>query len=184
MGTTLENLKKTLDSEMQTVTLLQLSGDFYSRISLYSQRLRRSEGSGGSEAANRLIAKQVSMIDSMVRQLIILRAKKATQQRVLSQLLPEERYVCSAQLRFQRRFEMFVNAVSSGQPAFVEFAHRSEVERNVTVRFIKHVDELVGLDMRRYGPFEAEDVASLPATNADILIAGKSALEIYTRDEA
>ena len=76
-----------------------------------------------------------------------------------------------------------VQAVASGQPSFVEFAHLSESQRNVTVKFVKHVDELVGLDMRRYGPFEAEDVASIPAASADILIAGGAAVEVYTRDE-
>jgi DNA replication factor GINS len=183
-GTTLEYLKKALDSEMQTAALLQLPSDFYSGISIYSQKLRRSAGSSASEAANRLIAKQARMINSMVRQLIVVRARKATQQHALRQLLPEERYVYFAQLRFQRRSETFVEAVSAGQPAFVEFAHKSEAERNVGVRFTKHVDELVGLDMKRYGPFEAEDVASLPAANAEILIAGGNAVEIHTRDEA
>ena len=182
--TTLEYLKKALDAELQTAALLQLPRDFYSKISIYSQKLRRSAGSNTSEVANRLIAKQARMIDSMARQLLVVRAKKATQQQALLQLLPEERYVCSAQRRFQRRFDAFVEAVSAGQPSFIEFAHRKEAERNVSVRFTKHVDELVGLDLRRYGPFEAEDVASLPAANADILIAGGDALEINTRDEA
>jgi DNA replication initiation complex subunit (GINS family) len=182
--TTLEYLKKALDSEMRVATLLQLSSDFYSKISIYSQKLRRSAGSSASEVANQLIAKQAGMIDSMVRQLMVVRAKKATQQHVMLQLLPEERYVCSAQLRFQRRFEAFVEAVSAGQPAFIEFAHKSEAERSISVKFTKYVDELVGLDMRHYGPFEPEDVASLPAANADILIAGGNAVEIYTRDEA
>jgi hypothetical protein len=179
---TLEYLKKALDSEMHAAVLLQLPGDFYSKTSVYSQKLRRSAGSSTSEIVNRLIAKQARMIDSMVRQLLTIRANKAVQQRASLQLLPEERYVCSAQQKFQRRFETFVGAVAAGRPSFVEFAHKSEAERSIGVRFTKHVDELVGLDLRHYGPFEAEDVASLPAVNADILIAGGDAVEICTRD--
>ena len=182
--TTLEYLKKSLDSELQNAALLQLPRDFYSKISVYSQKLRRSSGSSTSEVANRIIAKQAKMIDSMARQLLVVRAKKATQQRALLQLLPEERYVCSAQRRFQKRFDTFIEAVSAGQPSFIEFAHRSEAERSISVRFTKRVDEVVGLDLRHYGPFEAEDVASLPAANADILITSGDAVEIYTRDEA
>ena len=182
--TMLEYLKRHLDSELQSGPLLQLPGDFYSRVSVYSKKLRRSAGSGLSETSNRLIARQESLIDSMARQLLALRAKKAADQNTLLSLLPEERYVCSAQRKFQKRFETFVGAVSGGQPSFVEFAHRSESERSISVRFTKHVDELVGLDLRRYGPFETDDVAALPAANADILIAGGDAVEIYTRDEA
>jgi len=180
--TTLEYLKKALDSEMQAAALLQLPSDFYSKISVYSQKLRRSAGSSASEVANQLIAKQIRMLDSMARQFLTVRTNKATQQRAFLQLLPEERYVCSAQQKFQRRFETFVGAVSAGQPSFIEFAHKSEAGRNVCVRFTKHVDEPVGLDLRRYGPFEAEDVASLPAANAAILITSGDAVEICNRD--
>ena len=182
--TILEYLRKALDSEMQAAVLLQLPSDFYSRISVYGQKLRRSAGSSTSEVANRLIVKQTRMIDSMAKQLLTVRANKAEWQHVFPQLLPEERYVYSAQQKFQKRFETFIEAVSAGRPSFIEFAHKSEAERNVSVRFTKHVDELVGLHLRRYGPFEAEDVASLPAANADILIASGDALEICTRDEA
>ena len=38
--------------------------------------------------------------------------------------------------------------------------------------------------MRRYGPFEPEDVASLPAANADILILAGDAVEVFTREDA
>jgi DNA replication factor GINS len=182
--TVLEGLKRALDSEVDSDALAQLPADFYSSISAYTQKIRRAAGSSASEAANRLIAKQARMIESMTRQLLGVRAQKAARKHALLQLLPEERYVCSAQQRFDKRFDAFVEAVSAGRPSFVEFAHKSEAERSITVRVSKHVDELVGLDLRRYGPFEPEDVASLPATDAEVLIAAGDAVEIYTRDEA
>lgn len=119
----------------------------------------------------------------MVDQLLKLRIKKATQKNALLQLLPEERYVCSAEQKFQRRFRTMVESVSHGKPSFVEFAHLSESKRNVTIRFVKHVNEVVGFDMRRYGPFEVDDIASIPAASADILMADGDAIEVYTRDD-
>jgi DNA replication factor GINS len=181
--TTLEYLKRRLDSETSSDSLLPLPTDFYSSLSAYSQRLKRSASSGASEVSVRLTATQSKMIEAMVSQLLKLRTRKAMRHNALLQLLPEERYVCSAEQKFQRRFQTLVEAVSGGQPSFVEFAHMSESQRNVTVRFVKHVNELVGLDMRRYGPFESDDVASIPAASADILISGGDAVEVYTRDE-
>jgi DNA replication initiation complex subunit (GINS family) len=181
--TTLEYLKRRLDSEILSETLTALPSDFYSTISRYSQKLKRSAGSGSSDVSVHLIATQARMIESMVRQLLKVRTKKAMRQNALLQLLPEERYVCSAEQKFQRRFETMVDAVSSGKPSFIEFAHANESQRSVTVRFVKRVNELVGLDMRHYGPFEADDVASIPAASADILIAGGDAVEVYTRDD-
>ena len=181
--TTLEYLKRRLDSEAQADTLLPLPNDFYSGLSNYSHKLKRSASSGASEVSVRLTATQAKMIESMVSQLLKLRTRKAMRDNALLQLLPEERYVCSAEQKFQRRFQTMVEAVAGGQPSFVEFAHLSESRRSMTVRFIRHVNELVGLDMRRYGPFETDDVASIPAASADILVSGGDAVEVYTREE-
>jgi DNA replication factor GINS len=169
-----------LDSEIQSDELQQLPSDFYSRVSQYSQKLKRSAGSGNSEVAVRLISRQAGMIESMTRQLFGLRVKKAAGSAFL-QLLPEERYVCSTQHNFQRRLDSFIEALSAGKPSFVEFAHRSESARNMIVRFVRHTNELVGADLRRYGPFEKNDVASIPAASAAILIAGGDAVEVYIR---
>jgi DNA replication factor GINS len=182
--TTLEYLRRRLESETQSDALIPLPNDFYSSISAYCQKLKRSATSGASEVAVHLVSTQTKIIESMASQLLKLRIKKAMQNNAIPQLLPEERYVCSAERRFQRRFQTLVVAVSDGQPSFIEYAHLSETQRNITVRFVKHVNELVGLDMRRYGPFAVDDVACLPAASADILIAAGEAVEVYAKDEA
>jgi len=182
--TTLEFVKRHLDSEMQSERLHQLPGDFYSRISEYDQKLRRSAGSGNSEVAVRLISRQTEMIRSMINQLLEIRVKKAGETNTFHQLLPEERYMCSMQQRFQRRRSAFIRALSCGEPSYIEFAHRSEVLRSTTVRFIRPTTELVGPDLKRYGPFETDDVASIPSANADILIVTGDAMEVYTRGES
>jgi DNA replication factor GINS len=38
------------------------------------------------------------------------------------------------------------------------------------VRFLKPIPAIIGGDMKTYGPFAAEDVASVPAENARILV--------------
>jgi DNA replication factor GINS len=177
----LEFLRRHLDSETQAEKLHPLPSDFYSRLSLYSQKLKRSAGSGNSEVGLRLIAKQTEMIQSMARQLFGLRVRKAAAGDAFLQLLPEERYVCLVEQNFQRRFEAFVDALSAGKPSFIEFAHRSETARSMTLRFVRHTNEIVGADLRRYGPFEENDVASMPAANAAILVAGGDAVEVYVR---
>jgi len=39
-----------------------------------------------------------------------------------------------------------------------------------TIRFLKSIPAIMGADMKSYGPFVAEDVASLPPQNAQILV--------------
>jgi len=50
-------------------------------------------------------------------------------------------------------------------PAAPAFAHK-----RVSVRFLKMVPAIVGSDMKTYGPFMVEDVASVPESNARILV--------------
>lgn len=53
----------------------------------------------------------------------------------------------------------------------------SESEK-VMVRFKTNIPSIVGVDMRTYGPFEPEDVATLPRENAEALIRKGAAVKI------
>lgn len=178
----LEYLNRHLVLEEESSDILPLPADFYSRIATYTRNLRRTSSSGNSEATSRLISRQFEIIRGIVRRLVALRAQKARIRKSSSQLLSEERHVFLVHEEFERRFNEFVEAVTSGQSAYLELAHRKELNRNVTVRFLKPVAELIGSDLRRYGPFEPNDLASVPSANADILVANGEALVVYTRD--
>lgn len=180
--TMLERIRQQIDLEARSPVLLQIPSSLYFDIATYCQKLRRSAGSGSSPAALRLIDVQKKMIQQMSRDLIILRVGKAIAGDALPELLPEERYVALARHEYDVRLDAFVDAVSAGQPSFIRYANRKDSGRNMVVKLMKHVDELVGLDLVRYGPFETGDIASIPAVNAQILIADGNAVEISARE--
>jgi DNA replication factor GINS len=49
------------------------------------------------------------------------------------------------------------------------------------VRILQEIPEIVGADMKTYGPFKPEDIASLPKENAKTLIKQGIAAEVETR---
>jgi DNA replication factor GINS len=51
----------------------------------------------------------------------------------------------------------------------------------VILRFLKEIPAIVGADMKTYGPFKPEDIASLPVENAKVLIKQGVAVEVETR---
>ena len=55
------------------------------------------------------------------------------------------------------------------QPPYTQHTEKGEEALKV-VRFTQPLPAIMGVDMKTYGPFRAEDVASLPAQNADNLI--------------
>jgi len=54
--------------------------------------------------------------------------------------------------------------------------------KSLVVRFLKEVDQIVGADLEKYGPFKSEDVATLPYDNAQALIAKKIAMKVLLED--
>jgi DNA replication factor GINS len=179
---TIDLLKRNLEAEEQSEKLTSIPTDLYASVASYAQLLRRTTSSGASEVANRLIARQSTMLTSMVKSLLQIRARKALTLKAISQLLPEERSVVAIGEDYADRMLAFADAISSGQPSAVDVARKNEMSRSATVRFLKHVDELVGPDLRRYGPFEPEDLASLPASSAEVLVASGEAVQVRTRD--
>jgi DNA replication factor GINS len=51
--------------------------------------------------------------------------------------------------------------------------------KQIVVRFLKATEAFVGVDMSKYGPFQPEDVASLPFENARSIIEGGAAVEVH-----
>lgn len=47
------------------------------------------------------------------------------------------------------------------------------------IRFLKSVPEIYGVDLKRYGPFEIDDVAVLPKKNVELLLEHQAVMIIY-----
>jgi len=58
---------------------------------------------------------------------------------------------------------------------------RKNLHGLVVVRFLQEIPEIVGEDMKTYGPFKPEDIASVPKENAKTLIKQGVAAEVETR---
>jgi DNA replication factor GINS len=50
--------------------------------------------------------------------------------------------------------------------------------KRVFVRFLKPTQQFIGIDLARYGPFEEEDIASLPLENARALVKSGEAVQV------
>ena len=53
-----------------------------------------------------------------------------------------------------------------------------QIDRLIVVRFLQDTPSFVGIDERTYGPFQAEDIASIPDLQAKGLIEKGVAVEI------
>ncbi len=184
---TVERLKQLLESEEASETVNVLPADTYVKLANYAQKLRATTGSNGDDAPGRLAKKQVWLMEAMTRRLLQLRLEKARKEEIgLSRssknLLPEERYIGHAVRELERKEERFVKAVVDGQPSFFTLVQRREAQRMITVRISKHVGEIIGADLKRYGPFEVNDVTRLPLGNAQVMVENGQAVPLSSND--
>jgi len=184
---TIERLKQALESEEGSEELTVIPADTYARLSKYAQKLRTTTGSGGEDAPGRLAKKQLWLMEVMTRRLLQVRlakAEKATAHeggqpaRSSKGLLPEERYIDDVLRQLARKEERFLRAIADGQPSFFTLLERRETQRMTTVRISKRVGEIIGADLKKYGPFEVNDVARIPMGNAQAMVASKQAVPV------
>jgi len=186
---TVARLRQLLDLEEAAEELRSIPADTYVNFSTYAQKLRSA--AGDDDFSGRIAKKQLWLIEVMTRRLLELRVSKAAheplredgQPRVFAQrLLPEERYIADLRQQATAKEDRFVKAVVDGQPSFFGLVRRRESQRMATVRMLKRVGEIMGSDLKRYGPFEVSDVARLPSGNAQVMVASKQAVLVSGDD--
>ena len=187
---TIERLKQVLESEETTDELTSIPADTYVRLSNYAQKLRATAGSGNEDAPGRLARKQLWLMGVMTRRLLqirLIKAEKAEKPethgegqpaRSSRNLLPEERYIDDMSRQLAKKEERFLKAVVDGQSSFFTLVQRREMQRMTIVRISKRVGEIMGADLKRYGPFEVNDVARIPMGNAQVMVASKQAAPV------
>lgn len=85
-------------------------------------------------------------------------------------LLDEEKYILYPGTDMDERRALVLDGIVSGRPRLLESVTEAHRTRLVTVRMLAPVPEMTGADLSRYGPYSAEDVATIPLENATGLI--------------
>jgi DNA replication factor GINS len=68
---------------------------------------------------------------------------------------------------FSDAFQSLIKEVLQGRRMGGKAKHE---HKRGSLRFLVHVPAIIGADMKSYGPFQSEDVASVPLDNARILV--------------
>jgi len=160
--------------ELESSELERLPPDFYLRIADYLRRLKE-EGRMLDKRTTKasLLKKEMQNIKRMVHGLIRARYKKLVRKTIKGEkiqsnvLTVEEEKIYTGIFPFAEAYRGFAKNILRG------YAPKVGVEKEwkrAVVRFLKDIPAIIGADMKPYGPFKVEDVASLPNENAKILI--------------
>ena len=126
-------------------------------------------------------------VNRIVKELLMARYRKLVRtidetQKIPSDMLTsEEVKICEGFLPFAAAYRELIRNMMVGQTLTIKQAGAAELTESVeegikhdservVLRFLKAIPAIIGADMKTYGPFAAEDVASVPAENAKILV--------------
>ena len=104
--------------------------------------------------------------------------KKTNETFEYSNLTDEEKYVFYGNKDVENRINIVINTLFEGKPKTLEKIVSSINEYCTIVRFLDIMEQFVGINMNKYGPFKKEDIAILPFENAKSIIENNKAIEI------
>ncbi|MFB3889260.1 MAG: hypothetical protein ACE14S_07190 [Candidatus Bathyarchaeia archaeon] len=161
--------------EIESAELGCLPIDFYARTADYLRRIREENRMLDKKSVKAtLLESEMTNAKRMAEELVYTRYKKLTKRIVNGQKVPpdmltsEEAKLCDSIAPSADAYDRFIKSLLQGQAPKIEV--EAVMHKRVTLRFIKQVPSIIGADMKTYGPFMVEDVASVPVENAKILV--------------
>ena len=174
--------------EIENPALQPLSSDFFVRVSDYLKLIKEETRLVDKKTLKApLLEREMRNVNRITRELLRARYRKLvrtigeTQKIPADQLTSEEMKMCEGFLPFAEAYRRLIRNMMEGQTLTIKAAGVEELAAvkeedvktsnvKVVLRFLKAIPSIIGSDMKTYGPFAAEDVGSVPADNAKILV--------------
>ena len=180
-GIDISFLHQTVLRETENDSLLEIDPNFYRNLADFIGNLRKQEF---DDVENKIKDTMIEMVTELTSLLIQIRLDKIlkTPDLEISYLLDEEKFILDSQENQKERIEMILSATINGKSKFLESLTQNHKIKKIVIRFLNDVDEIVGVDLEKYGPFKTEDIATIPYENAQALISKNVATKVHWKD--
>ena len=181
MTTAYEELEQAWRRELHGSELQPLRQGLFKEIAAYVRRLRESKLNIDAKSLKGIILEEETVrIERLLSQLLDWRVEKIWSQNELVQsnsLEYTEKNAYQSCVAISRDYEKVVQDIIQGrEPSLSKPVGRDK--GLVLIRFKRDVPSIIGVDLKAHGPFHKEDVANLPAENAESLIRQGAATEL------
>ena len=172
-------------AEKETAEVQRLPKDFFVRLADYVKRMREESRMLDNKTTRaRLMQQEFKNVKKILRDLIRLRYEKALRKAMTGKNVPQDS-LTEEEETLQRSISPSVEAyqdllkkILTGRLPNLE---RKKKPKKIVVRILQEIPAIIGSDMKAYGPFKAEDIATLPPENARVLIKQGVAAEIEVK---
>ncbi len=168
--------------EKGSAKIQRLPKDFYAKIADYVKRMNEENRMLDKKTPKaKLLDREFRNVRIMVGELFQIRYKKLREKTFAREtvardaLTEEEEKLCGEVLLLAEAYQSFSKDILRGRLSNIEKGPKHAM---IVLRFVQEIPALVGSDMKTYGPFGPEDIATLPPENARILIKQGIAIEV------
>jgi len=167
--------------ETESDTIQEIESNFYRNLSDFLGNLKKQEFDG---IESKIKQSLIDMVSELTTIFLHTRLEKTMKSDGIdfTNLLDEEKFILDGEEQKRERTEMILSATINGKSKFLESISQNHKTKTIVLRFLKEVDEIVGVDLEKYGPFKPEDIATIPYENAQALITKKAATKIHWED--
>jgi DNA replication factor GINS len=180
-----DELYEAWTKERETTEIQALPKDFYVKLAGYMKRMREESRMLDEKTVRaKLLRRESKNVKKMVEELIQLRSEKALGKTVDGKVVAkelltyEEEKLLGEVSPSLESYHTLLKDILGGRSPRVEV---KEKPKTMILRFTQEIPAIIGVDMKTYGPFEPEDIASLPFENARILVKQGVAVEVETK---
>jgi len=168
--------------ERETTEIQALPKDFYVKLAGYIKKMRdESRMLDEKTVRAKLLRRESKNVKKMVKELIQLRYEKALKKAMDGEIVAkesltyEEEKLLGEVMPSIESYQTLLKDILGGRSPRIEV---KEKPKTMILRFIQEIPAIIGADMKTYGPFKPEDIASLPIENAKILVKQGVAVEV------
>ena len=178
----LDRIYKLIELEYENQRLEKISKSFYTDVAIHVNKMIEEIFQSEKSIRSNLAIKERKMILDLIDRLIDLRIKKAYNLDNTEMLTPEERYIIEPLTQSAKKLKKVIKAIENGQSSRLEKISDIISSKLTIVKFLKPIPSIMGIDLKRYGPFKEEDIAVIPLENAKPLINQNIIIEVWIDD--
>lgn len=180
-----DELYEAWTKERETKEVQVLLKDFYVKLADYIKKMKEESRMLDEKTVRaKLLRRESNNVTKMVKELIMLRHEKVLRKTITGEIVAkdaltgEEEELLGEVSPSIESYQTLLKDILGGRSPRIEV---KEKPKTMILRFIQEIPAIVGADMKAYGPFKPEDIASLPIENARILIKQSVAVEVEAK---
>jgi DNA replication initiation complex subunit (GINS family) len=177
-----DELYEVWKKEKETVMIQRLPRGFYAETAAYIKKMKEENRMLDKKTTKaKLLDNEFRNVRIMLSELLQCRYKKFLEKALDKETIPkeglteEEKKLYGEVLPLPEAYKAFSKDILRGH---LSTAGKGAKQTLMVLRFVQEIPALVGADMKTYGPFAPEDIATLPPENARILIKQGMAVEV------